>query len=500
MPSSSSQEPHQAVPMAPVPATKVPVPLANGGIRGASYSGVRVYEFTCRGYPVMRRMADGYINATQILRAAGLPKPQRTKILERDVTGGVHEKVQGGYAGFQGTWIPLDSARLLARAHGIEADLDPLLSYQPKPGDSELPKKFKKRKTVVKTEKPDSTQKEQHKEESATPKWTSSSTFESSSSEAEGDATGEATQSVEGIQSQETAEAESPEGRRTTTMSLRPAGTRKRRAVYPGEDEEDDEMASPKKRRLESPFSRSSSPMVNSTHTRSGSTFPQPRAPGYNRDKTPPHAGKRCEGCGVTSTPQWRRGPSGKRTLCNACGVKWSFGRLNTTKDSSKSHTDDQTSDSEMSMDVDVDGPAEAPQTSRASTARTPANKQSKSTAALELQIKNLKRQLRESERSRKRLRKILEEAVTDDSTIDHSYRAVLNNISVRPASGSSYSPPTYAPAVITDDEDSASSDEEDSGLTEQAVVSRFLKAVRDNRSKMQYHLGRMRVGEIIRV
>lgn len=36
---------------------------------------------------------------------------------------------------------------------------------------------------------------------------------------------------------------------------------------------------------------------------------------------------KACEACQVTSTPQWRRGPSGARTLCNACGVKYSQGR-----------------------------------------------------------------------------------------------------------------------------------------------------------------------------
>lgn len=33
--------------------------------------------------------------------------------------------------------------------------------------------------------------------------------------------------------------------------------------------------------------------------------------------------GKQCEFCSATSTPIWRRGPSGKGTLCNACGVKW---------------------------------------------------------------------------------------------------------------------------------------------------------------------------------
>ena len=36
---------------------------------------------------------------------------------------------------------------------------------------------------------------------------------------------------------------------------------------------------------------------------------------------------KKCEACNATSTPQWRRGPSGSRTLCNACGVKYSQGR-----------------------------------------------------------------------------------------------------------------------------------------------------------------------------
>lgn len=28
-----------------------------------------------------------------------------------------------------------------------------------------------------------------------------------------------------------------------------------------------------------------------------------------------------CLGCNATSTPEWRRGPMGPRTLCNACGL-----------------------------------------------------------------------------------------------------------------------------------------------------------------------------------
>ena len=50
----------------------------------------------------MRRKADGWLNATQILKVAGFDKPQRTRVLERDVQKGVHEKVQGGYGKYQG--------------------------------------------------------------------------------------------------------------------------------------------------------------------------------------------------------------------------------------------------------------------------------------------------------------------------------------------------------------------------------------------------------------
>jgi hypothetical protein len=31
---------------------------------------------------------------------------------------------------------------------------------------------------------------------------------------------------------------------------------------------------------------------------------------------------KMCMQCGTTRTPQWREGPLGPKTLCNACGVK----------------------------------------------------------------------------------------------------------------------------------------------------------------------------------
>ncbi|MCB1180932.1 MAG: GATA zinc finger domain-containing protein [Chlamydiia bacterium] len=30
---------------------------------------------------------------------------------------------------------------------------------------------------------------------------------------------------------------------------------------------------------------------------------------------------EQCSHCGVTESPEWRRGPLGRRTLCNACGL-----------------------------------------------------------------------------------------------------------------------------------------------------------------------------------
>lgn len=81
------------------------IPRPNSGpIYSAVYSGVPVYEFLVRDVAVMRRRPDSYLNATQILKVAGLEKGKRTKIIEKEVLTGEHEKVQGGYGKYQGTW------------------------------------------------------------------------------------------------------------------------------------------------------------------------------------------------------------------------------------------------------------------------------------------------------------------------------------------------------------------------------------------------------------
>ena len=97
----------------------------------------------------MRRRSDSWLNATQILKVAGFDKPQRTRVLEREVQKGEHEKVQGGYGKYQGkrrspslafarltnpttgTWIPLERGLHLAKQYNCEALLRPIIEFIP---------------------------------------------------------------------------------------------------------------------------------------------------------------------------------------------------------------------------------------------------------------------------------------------------------------------------------------------------------------------------------
>ncbi|KAF2397640.1 apses-domain-containing protein [Trichodelitschia bisporula] len=105
---------------------------ANNRIYQACYSNVPVYEYNAGpGVQIMRRRADDWINATHILKAAAYDKPARTRILEREVQKGVHEKVQGGYGKYQGTWIPLHDGRALAERNGVLEKLLPIFDFVP---------------------------------------------------------------------------------------------------------------------------------------------------------------------------------------------------------------------------------------------------------------------------------------------------------------------------------------------------------------------------------
>ncbi|KAI0052255.1 GATA-domain-containing protein, partial [Auriscalpium vulgare] len=61
--------------------------------------------------------------------------------------------------------------------------------------------------------------------------------------------------------------------------------------------------------------------------TKRATTSGQNGGPGQPKSKyrkrsraTPP--GK-CHSCNIRETPEWRRGPDGARTLCNACGLHY---------------------------------------------------------------------------------------------------------------------------------------------------------------------------------
>lgn len=81
------------------------------------------------GVACMRRRSDGWLNATQILKVAGVDKGKRTKVLEKEILNGEHEKVQGGYGKYQGTWISYKRGREFCRQYGVEDILRPLLDY-----------------------------------------------------------------------------------------------------------------------------------------------------------------------------------------------------------------------------------------------------------------------------------------------------------------------------------------------------------------------------------
>ncbi|KAK5695531.1 Transcription factor mbp1 [Elasticomyces elasticus] len=122
-----------------MPPTAMRPPAGSGTqtVYSATYSNVPVYEFSLPPHNIMRRRSDDWINATHILKVADYDKPARTRILEREVQKGVHEKVQGGYGKYQGTWIPLADGRVLAEKNGVFEKLRAIFEYVP--GDRSPP-------------------------------------------------------------------------------------------------------------------------------------------------------------------------------------------------------------------------------------------------------------------------------------------------------------------------------------------------------------------------
>ncbi|KAK7282975.1 hypothetical protein RIF29_12133 [Crotalaria pallida] len=76
-----------------------------------------------------------------------------------------------------------------------------------------------------------------------------------------------------------------------------------------------------------SPTTSTSSPLpVVEGHVIIPTTMKKP-AP-RKRDQGDGGEGRKCLHCATDKTPQWRTGPMGPKTLCNACGVRYKSGRL----------------------------------------------------------------------------------------------------------------------------------------------------------------------------
>lgn len=113
--------------------------MSSSQIYSAKYSGVDVYEFIHPTGSVMKRKHDDWVNATHILKAAKFAKAKRTRILEKEVIKEIHEKVQGGFGKYQGTWVPLNIAKRLAEKFAVYEELRPLFDFTQSDGSASPP-------------------------------------------------------------------------------------------------------------------------------------------------------------------------------------------------------------------------------------------------------------------------------------------------------------------------------------------------------------------------
>ncbi|KAJ3219169.1 hypothetical protein HDU67_002502 [Dinochytrium kinnereticum] len=547
-----------------------PAPAAAAGLImpvPAIYSGVHVYEILCNGVPVMRRALDHFVNATQVLRAAGLPKTQRTKILERDVCPGIHEKIQGGYHMFQGTWVPLESAISLAKAHGLEEDMSPLFDFDPDPSDSSAFAAILEARKQLKLIKP------APKPKPVPARWSSTSSSWSSSEDdpdrvknVSGGTGKRATRrprqassspalpgtppplnSLPGPSSSSSASSNNRIG--TRGKVYKPPGdlVEKRRPGRPkgsgrNASASQSPVPAPKKPRLPKnaagAASRHSAPpgAVHGLSTpipapsepvplkhdsildhmdsidfdnmdlmdpyglldggeSSDSDYPYPPLMPGGKLKRPFDSGSRrrgerdgytstgsasgrhsskrqrllfssssadedsyasftdeddlgdrsCEACGAITIPTWRKGPSGRRTLCDPCGLKWCFGRLPSSAIQPKPlfsasaviPWDPSTSSSQPSdgiYDSDPESPSSflMPTHDASTTVPLPAmdvsgvlvaNAETHDVAA---KLIDLKSRIQAVDRGRKRLRRLLDEMKREDAGADRAFRRAI--------------------------------------------------------------------------
>ncbi|XP_076903360.1 GATA transcription factor 11-like [Bidens hawaiensis] len=92
------------------------------------------------------------------------------------------------------------------------------------------------------------------------------------------------------------------------------------------------EIAIPVRTRTKRPHLHSRSGLTESSWSKSLQQFPLQKVQKKRRRLPNPQHDvnevRKCSHCEITKTPQWREGPMGPKTLCNACGVRYRSGRL----------------------------------------------------------------------------------------------------------------------------------------------------------------------------
>ncbi|CAA6666038.1 unnamed protein product [Spirodela intermedia] len=77
-----------------------------------------------------------------------------------------------------------------------------------------------------------------------------------------------------------------------------------------------------------SPNASSSSPLYETSSPASSSSTARKAPTAKRKMEQYVPEGQKCLHCAATKTPQWRAGPMGPKTLCNACGVRYKSGKL----------------------------------------------------------------------------------------------------------------------------------------------------------------------------
>ncbi|KAI8912626.1 GATA zinc finger-domain-containing protein [Gorgonomyces haynaldii] len=190
-----------------------------------------------------------------------------------------------------------------------------------------------------------------------------------------------------------------------------------------------------------------------------------------------------CQVCGATETPQWRRGPSGKRTLCNACGVKWSSGRLvidrpmspfpNTNTESEHFESSEPSAFEELGFEVGSEG------------------------WKLQLKVRQLKGQVRDMEKNHKRVEKLCAMILKEDRKIDRNYRRIIAsakntqfNDDYKPVDVDAFCNSDGTVELIT----KRRSPDESRELQEHTTLVKFTKAVQQQRHRLLHYMQKMQL------